>query len=755
MAQLDKQQRDASRLGALEWTALRRIVLIVSSLIALCVAGAYAYTEIRAQQLSAEAMRTKLQDYANLLAQSINALDYDAVEYSSRLLLNDPKIIAVAVVDQFSYPVFGDAESTLALADTSHDIRRLPLFLPESHEGNKTTQLGYALFAVEQQSYSALIGSALFRGLLAFLITLIALAYSLYAYIAHYVTHPAMNVVDAIIHTTETGTPIPAKVVQRSQIGQLAVYFNKMQEKLLIAQDEQRVLADELKSSLESLSKEQQLSRLQLNALNEVLRSSGQSLIYFDAARHVVFSNMYHASSTLLQQAMLLAATAPEQLVPFLQAQDLKTVTQPVEVANRISSVEILTNAGRTWLIEAIELEHGSIAVICTDISERREIENKVVQTQKMESLGVLASGVAHEFNNILAIVRCNLELMQTLLVATDKRHRYLNVAIQNIDRASHIAQSMLTFAKSKEVTQTVFSVRNSANALAPVIISSLPPTIKFDLEILTERHVLADKDLFETAILNLVQNARDAVADSGKIAISVRDVYEAIPVDASPGRACWVLVEITDSGPGIIPAIREKVFDPFYTTKQGIDGTGLGLSLVYSFAQECGGLVRYNPTPEGVTRFQLYLPAAEIPRHNTELQVQEEALLETVEAANDPVLIIEDEPSLLDIMQAGLSMYGFEIYTAQGVRETEAILSKYQGKQQFRLVLTDFNMPDGTGRDVVDLLERYGFDLPVILLSGDTHKTKPHHDKFSKVIQKPIIFQELAKIMKEVISNR
>ncbi len=751
MITADKRRLGKFHLTSVEWVSLRRIVLIVSTLIAMFVAGGYAYSEFQAQRNLAENRLTRLNEYADLAALSIHALDYDSVERSSRFLTDDPNILSITVIDHFGYQVVGDRERTLAFRDSGAEIVSFPLLIPARFDqGNR--EVGHIYFAVELSDFEGLVWATLVRGGLAFLLTLSVLALALYTYIARNVTRPALDVVEAIMDTTRTGTPAPARVMKGSQIGQLALYFNKMQERLLASLQEQHMLAEELQTSVKSLKREQENNRLQLQALNEALQSSGQSLIYFDADGRAVFSNTNSLHSEVMRGAMALAAWGPEQLATYLEDQGASLSHSPRSSDTCIVASEVTTADGRIWSLSASELERGAVGVICSDISDRRAIEDQIVQGQKMEGLGMLASGVAHEFNNILAIVMGNLELLEMQDNLPANADKIIASGKRSVERASNITRSLLAFSRRRNSARVQFSVSDAVRELDPMFRGSLPPSVKFHLDLRSNATIVADKSLFETAAVNLVNNACEAILGTGDIWFTLYDEMPsnaAATADASPEYI--VVLDVEDNGPGVDPNKLKNIFDPFFTTKMGRGGTGLGLSLVYSFANECGGSIVYSRTAENRSRFQMRLPSGRLDQSDTTKRTTPR---ERAKISNVPILLIEDEPELLTLMKTVLTLRGFTILTAESVAEAKTVLLNGPGSSPLRLVLSDYSLPDGTALDVLDIISENKLDLPVVLVSGNMSIDAVDILRFRDRIQKPVHFDELEKVILNLLRS-
>lgn len=381
-----------------------------------------------------------------------------------------------------------------------------------------------------------------------------------------------------------------------------------------------------------------------------------------------------------------------------------------------------------TRLIDG-SIQWTSFVVNATEhVLRQHELERQREQTQKLqrlESIGRLTGGVAHDFNNILAIVLGNLEIL--LIAETDTaKQDTLKVAINATLRGSELTRNMLAFSRQAPLEAQVLDVndvlRNSINWVGRTI----PENIIIESSFLAGLwKVKADESSTVSAILNLVVNARDAMPMGGKITVETSNVridddyIESRCEDIEPGR--YVLVALSDTGFGIPTLQIDRIFEPFFTTKKPGEGTGLGLSMVEGFMKQSGGTIRvYSEVGTGTT-FKLYFPA---------LTGSESALpkieLPTARPSTDAkLLLVEDEPEILTALSAVLSGEGYRIAIARSGDEAVRIFSE---NPDFDLVITDIVMPGKLqGTTLSRYLRELRPELPVIFMSGYASEATVH----------------------------
>ncbi len=352
---------------------------------------------------------------------------------------------------------------------------------------------------------------------------------------------------------------------------------------------------------------------------------------------------------------------------------------------------------------------------ISRDITERLALEGKLRRAQKMECVGRLAGGVAHDFNNILTIIQGHASLLMGE-VLTPSQHDAAEEITVAADRAANLTRQLLAFSRRNVIQPRNLDLNDTLNAMAKILQRVLGEDVALEVRYAANLPpVFADPGMFEQVVVNLAVNSRDAMPKGGRLDIALRAVAltraqaEQMP-DARPGT--FVALTVRDSGTGIAPEHLEHLFEPFFTTKDVGQGSGLGLATVYGIVQQHHGWIAVESEVGRGTKFEIYLPASEKPFAPTA------APAKTILGGAERILLVEDEEPLRELVHCVLESYGYHVTDApSGLRALD--VWKEHG-QHFDLLLTDIVMPDGvTGRDLADILKQQKPELRVLFSSG------------------------------------
>jgi PAS domain S-box-containing protein len=265
--------------------------------------------------------------------------------------------------------------------------------------------------------------------------------------------------------------------------------------------------------------------------------------------------------------------------------------------------------------------DRGYVHAVARDVTRERATEQALGQSQKLEAIGQLTGGVAHDFNNVLAVIKASMELLRRQNLAPEKRERFMDAITNAVERATKLTGQLLAYARRQALQPEVFDAGQNTRAVSEMIASLTGSRIETVLRLAPQAcYVLADPSQFDTALINLALNGRDAMPDGGRLTLHVTAV-DAIPGQGplSPVRGNFVAISIGDTGSGIAPEHMAQIFEPFFTTKSIGQGTGLGLSQVFGFAKQSGGDVRVASVVGEGSTFTLYLPQAELPAVDAE----------------------------------------------------------------------------------------------------------------------------------------
>lgn len=355
-----------------------------------------------------------------------------------------------------------------------------------------------------------------------------------------------------------------------------------------------------------------------------------------------------------------------------------------------------------------------SILVVNTDITEKKQLEAQFLRAQRMESIGTLASGIAHDLNNILAPILMSVQLLQ-IKFPEPQNQRLLKTIEINVKRGAALVKQVLSFARGLEGKRTTVQVRHLILEIEHIVQETFPKSIKFCTDISSDLWTVAgDPTQLHQILMNLVINALDAMPDGGVLTIgaenkSIDEAYAKVHIDARVGA--YIAIAISDTGTGIEAQVIERIFEPFFTTKSIGKGTGLGLSTVMGIVKSHGGFVHvYSEVGQG-TQFKVYLPA---------LQVTE--VLESLEAdlpfgRGELILVVDDESAIREITKTSLETYNYKALTASDGMEAVDLYQKYQS--EISVVLTDMMMPLMDGPTTIHTLQKINPQVKIIAVSG------------------------------------
>ncbi len=347
------------------------------------------------------------------------------------------------------------------------------------------------------------------------------------------------------------------------------------------------------------------------------------------------------------------------------------------------------------------------------DVSERKALEDELLQSQKMEAIGRLAGGVAHDFNNLLTAINGYSDLvLRTLEDGSPHRGRIeeINKAGQ---RAAVLTNRLLSFGRKQIQQPEPLELSATIRELKPLLIPALGEDIELMLDLQDVPRVRADLHQVEQAILNLVVNGRDAMPKGGLLAISVREVQASPRVGAPP--TSHVRISVKDEGLGIDESIREHIFEPFFTTKASGDGSGLGLPMVYGLVRQCDGLIEIESAPGAGTAFHLYFPVVEenLDSSVEHLRVQAEPSLR----GEGSLLLVEDEDAVRNLVRETLTEQGYSVVAVGSADQALEAVAK--AGEPFDMLVTDVVLGGTTGVELARMLRESRPGLPVLFVSG------------------------------------
>ncbi|WP_257169035.1 cell cycle histidine kinase CckA [Bradyrhizobium sp. SRS-191] len=455
----------------------------------------------------------------------------------------------------------------------------------------------------------------------------------------------------------------------------------------------------------------------------------------------------------------------------------IAAINQASEGQADIPPVEVMLEGAKErfgqFFVTAVdedERETEAAIVYLLETTERRALENQINQSQKMEMVGQLAGGIAHDFNNVLSAIMMANDFLLNAHKPTDPSFQDIMQIKQNATRAATLVRQLLAFSRRQTLRPQVLDLGDALSDLTMLLRRLIGEKVKLDLAHGRDLWpVKVDVSQFEQVIVNLAVNARDAMPDGGKLSVRTANVsaeeaaqggYKGMPV------ADYVKIEISDTGTGIPAEIREKIFEPFFSTKEVGKGTGLGLSTVYGIIKQTGGFIYVDSELGKGTSFQIFLPRHHVvPEVQAEPQAVNGAAKEAAPAAEAPkpradltgqgtILLVEDEEGLRALNARGLRSRGYSVIEASNGIEAMEALEECNG--ELDLVVSDVVMPEMDGPTLLKVMREKNPDIKIIFVSGYAEdafeKSLPENQQFA-FLPKPFTLSQLVAAVKETMA--
>ncbi len=419
----------------------------------------------------------------------------------------------------------------------------------------------------------------------------------------------------------------------------------------------------------------------------------------------------------------------------------------------RRDGAEIVVES-RWTLVRDEQRNPTSILVINTDITEKKRMEGQFLRAQRMESIGTLAGGIAHDLNNVLSPIVMAIDMLK--LKATDEASdKWLEVLRTNAERGGNMVRQVLSFARGVEGERVALQPRHLIKEIVKILRETLPKSVEINSHLPSDLWLIsADATQIHQVLMNLCVNARDAMPEGGSISITAENAvidenFARIHIDAKPGR--FILVTVSDTGPGMTPEVQTRIFEPFFTTKEMSKGTGLGLSTALTIVKSHGGFINvYSELHKG-SQFALYLPALDAPGG-----IEAGALRTNLPLGQgELILVVDDEESIREITRATLETFGYKVLTAADGTEAVALYADRKG--EIAMVLTDMMMPFMDGPATIRALQKMNPKVKIIAASGLTTSYKSGESALQGVkifLSKPYTTEKLLKAIAEVLKT-
>ena len=407
----------------------------------------------------------------------------------------------------------------------------------------------------------------------------------------------------------------------------------------------------------------------------------------------------------------------------------------------------------RWTLVHDPQGKPDSILAINTDITRSKKLEAQFLRTQRLESIGVLAGGIAHDLNNVLAPILMSGHLLE-MNPDDPERGSLISGILASAQRAANLVRQILTFARGTDGRRALMQPRQLLEELRKILNEILPKSIRLRMDDAPNAWmIVADPTQLHQVLMNLCINARDAMPGGGELTVAVANV-EVDEHDATtngkvrPGP--YVVFSVTDNGIGMAPEIRERIFDPFFTTKETGKGTGLGLSTALGIVKSHGGFINLDSKPNQGSCFKVYLPAQTDAQPGVDEQHHATAILR---GNNELIMVVDDEAPVRNIAKQTLKMFGYRVVTAND--GAEAIACYVRQKDEIALVLLDMMMPVMDGPATIRALEEINPEIKIIAASGLTTEGQVASPTVRVFLPKPYTAEIMLNAIHKVLHSK
>jgi len=392
------------------------------------------------------------------------------------------------------------------------------------------------------------------------------------------------------------------------------------------------------------------------------------------------------------------------------------------------------------------------VAYALTDITERNKLEQQLRHVQKMDAIGQLTGGVAHDFNNMLTVVTGTIDILADAVADKPELVAIAKLISEAADRGAELTSRLLAFARKQPLQPANTDANDAVTEVGKLLRPTLGENIDIEWKLKDDTWpALVDRSQLVTALLNLAVNARDAMAGGGKLTLETANVileeaYAKAHSEVTAGP--YVMIAVSDTGSGIPPEIRDKVFEPFFTTKGVGKGTGLGLSMVYGFVKQSGGHIKLYSEEDQGTTFKIYLPRAD-----RQQDAASATAAVTPSNGKETILVVEDDSIVRGSVTTQLKSLGYSVVTATNAAEALALIEDGVG---FDLMFTDLIMPGGmNGNQLAKEAAKRRPLLKVLFTSGYTENAVVHHGRLDPgvlLLAKPYRKSDLARMVRQAL---
>jgi len=498
--------------------------------------------------------------------------------------------------------------------------------------------------------------------------------------------------------------------------------------------------------------------------LAQVLDTSPLSVIATDEYGKIIYVNpatnklFGYEDTELLGKDPVILNASPD--ADYLQKSILETVSK-----NKVWTGDILNKKKdgelfyiRDTIYRLYDEKGNFIAYVgfAEDITDRKQLEEQLLQAQKMEAVGQLAGGIAHDFNNILTAIIGYGNLLKTEMHTDDPLTTYVKRILVSAQRAANLTRSLLAFSRTQIINPRPINLNEIIRSMEDLLSRLIGESI--DLSIIIKNEdlpVLADSSQIELILLNLATNALDAMPDGGKLIIRTERVKADEHFIKSHGiekPGSYALMSFEDTGQGINEDIKERIFEPFFTTKEVGKGTGLGLSMVYGIVKQHDGYVDISSEPDKGTTFKIFFPLFPSKIEEEEEKITAPSIAKT---GKETILVAEDDLHVRELVKQLLEIFGYNVIVAKDGKDAIDAFIKHRDKIQ--LLLLDVIMPKKNGKEVYEEIKKLSPHMKVIFISGysaDIIHSKGILDEGLDFLSKPILQEILLNKVREVLDR-
>jgi PAS domain S-box-containing protein len=404
------------------------------------------------------------------------------------------------------------------------------------------------------------------------------------------------------------------------------------------------------------------------------------------------------------------------------------------------------------WTLVQFGNNLQSILIVNTDITQKKQLEAQFLRAQRLESIGTLSSGIAHDLNNVLAPILMTAQFLETQ-ISDESTRRLLPILITNAKRGADLVKQVLSFTRGIQGERTHLQLKHLIGEIQQIIKETFPKSIEVSTKISPNLGTVSgDVTQLHQVLMNLCVNARDAMLNGGKLKISAENLlidenYAKMNLDARVG--CYVMISVRDTGVGIRPEILERIFEPFFTTKELSNGTGLGLSTVLGIVKSHGGFINVYSEEGRGSEFKIYLPAQEA------TETLEETEPKLLQGNGELILVVDDEAAIRDITKISLENHNYKAITASDGIEAIALYAEH--RDEISLVVTDMVMPSMDGIVTIRTLQKINPNVKIIAVSGLATSDKvnaAYEIGIKAFLSKPYTTNQLLQTINTVTTN-